>query len=145
MSWLNLESSSVLVAIAVLLGLLRLLAAMALFARNYIKVPPSTVAIFYGRKHTLVDDKGNNDRPRGALEPGHRRANRRPRREYAGRRHRGNDRLGAGRSHALAEVLTAVFRLCYFRRRLSDFRLWRSDEAAHGGRPSFVGAQVTWR
>ena len=31
---------------------------MALFARNYIKVPPSTVAIFYGRKHTLVDDKG---------------------------------------------------------------------------------------
>ena len=34
-------------------------AAMALFARNYIKVPPSTVAIFYGRKHTLVDEKGN--------------------------------------------------------------------------------------
>ena len=32
---------------------------MALFARNYIKVPPSTVAIFYGRKHTLVDEKGN--------------------------------------------------------------------------------------
>ena len=53
MSWLNLESSSVLVAIAVLLGLLGLLAAMALFARNYIKVPPSTVAIFFGRKHTL--------------------------------------------------------------------------------------------
>jgi len=59
MSWLNLESSSVLVAIAVLLGLLGLLAAMALFARNYIKVPPSTVAIFFGRKHTLVDEKGN--------------------------------------------------------------------------------------
>ncbi len=32
---------------------------MALFARNYIKVPPSQVAIFYGRKQTLVDEKGN--------------------------------------------------------------------------------------
>ncbi len=32
---------------------------MALFARNYIKVPPSTVAIFYGRKHMLIDEKGN--------------------------------------------------------------------------------------
>src|SRR5262245_9334682 len=31
---------------------------MALFARNYIKVPPSQVAIFYGRKQTLVDEKG---------------------------------------------------------------------------------------
>ena len=43
----------------ILLGLLGLFAAMALFARNYIKVPPSTVAIFYGRKHTLIDEKGN--------------------------------------------------------------------------------------
>jgi len=43
----------------VLLGLLGVLAAMALFARNYIKVPPSMVAIFYGRKHTIVDEKGN--------------------------------------------------------------------------------------
>ena len=59
MDWLGLESSSVLVAVAVLLGLLGLFAAMALFARNYIKVPPSTVAIFFGRKHTLVDEKGN--------------------------------------------------------------------------------------
>ena len=32
---------------------------MALFARNYIKVPPSTVAIFYGRKHAFMDEKGN--------------------------------------------------------------------------------------
>jgi flotillin len=32
---------------------------MALFARNYIKVPPSQVAIFYGRKHALIDEKGN--------------------------------------------------------------------------------------
>jgi flotillin len=31
---------------------------MALFARNYVKVPPSTVAIFYGRKHTIVDERG---------------------------------------------------------------------------------------
>ena len=40
-------------------GCSALFAAMALFARNYIKVPPSTVAIFYGRKHTLIDEKGN--------------------------------------------------------------------------------------
>ena len=46
------------VALAVLLGLLGIFAAMALFARNYIKVPPSTVAIFYGRKHTLIDEQG---------------------------------------------------------------------------------------
>ena len=56
---LGLESSAVLVALAVLLGLLGLFAAMALFARNYIKVPPSTVAIFYGRKHSFTDEKGN--------------------------------------------------------------------------------------
>jgi flotillin len=53
------ESSPFLVALAILLGLVGLFAAMALFARNYIKVPPSTVAIFYGRKHTLIDEKGN--------------------------------------------------------------------------------------
>jgi flotillin len=47
------------VALAVLIGLLGLFAAMGLFARNYIKVPPSMVAIFYGRKHTVVDEKGN--------------------------------------------------------------------------------------
>jgi flotillin len=51
--------ANVTVAVAVLLGLIGMFAAMALFARNYIKVPPSTVAIFYGRKHTIVDDKGN--------------------------------------------------------------------------------------
>ena len=53
------EVSAVLVALAVLLGLLGVFAAMALFARNYIKVPPSTVAIFYGRKHTFTDEKGS--------------------------------------------------------------------------------------
>jgi len=53
------ESSAALVALAILFGLLGLFAAMMLFARNYIKVPPSTVAIFYGRKHILVDEKGN--------------------------------------------------------------------------------------
>jgi flotillin len=56
---LGIEFSSVAVALAVLLGLLGVFAAMALFARNYIKVPPSQVAIFYGRKHALIDEKGN--------------------------------------------------------------------------------------
>ena len=50
--------SAVTIALAILLGLLGIFAAMALFARNYIKVPPSQVAIFYGRKQTLVDEKG---------------------------------------------------------------------------------------
>jgi len=58
MNLLGVELSTMMVAIAILVGLLGLFAAMALFARNYIKVPPSTVAIFYGRKHTFVDDKG---------------------------------------------------------------------------------------
>lgn len=53
------EFSTVTVAFSILLGLLGLFAAMALFARNYIKVPPSTVAIFYGRKHILIDERGN--------------------------------------------------------------------------------------
>src|SRR5262245_14794929 len=58
---MNLLSSlaNMTVAMAVVLGLVGMFAAMALFARNYIKVPPSTVAIFYGRKHTFTDDKGN--------------------------------------------------------------------------------------
>jgi len=51
--------SAVTIAFAILLGLLGIFAAMALFARNYIKVPPSQVAIFYGRKLTIVDEKGN--------------------------------------------------------------------------------------
>jgi flotillin len=51
--------SAVTVVFAVLIGLLGIFAAMALFARNYIKVPPSMVAIFYGRKHTILDEKGN--------------------------------------------------------------------------------------
>jgi flotillin len=55
---MELELSAVAVAIAILLGLLGVFAAMSLFARNYIKVPPSTVAIFYGRKHVIVDERG---------------------------------------------------------------------------------------
>src|SRR5687768_15707767 len=55
----GIEWSAIAVAHAILLGLLGIFAAMALFARNYIKVPPSEVAIFYGRKHTLVGEKGN--------------------------------------------------------------------------------------
>ena len=47
------------VALAVVLGLIGMFAALAIFARNYIKVSPSTVAIFYCRKHALVYDKGN--------------------------------------------------------------------------------------
>src|SRR5262245_6063451 len=58
MDLLGLQFSAVMVALAMLLGLLGLFAAMSLFARNYIKVPPSMVAIFYGRKHTLVDEEG---------------------------------------------------------------------------------------
>jgi flotillin len=56
---LGIEFSAVAVALAILLGLLGVFAAMALFARNYIKVPPSQVAIFYGRKHALIDERGN--------------------------------------------------------------------------------------
>jgi len=58
MSALGLEFSGIAVVLAILLGLLGIFAAMALFARNYIKVPPSMVAIFYGRKHSLLDDEG---------------------------------------------------------------------------------------
>ena len=58
MSLFGIDQSSILVAVAILLGLLGLVAAMALFPRNYIKVPPSTVAIFFGRKHTFADEKG---------------------------------------------------------------------------------------
>ncbi len=53
------ELAAIAVALAILLGLLAVFAAMALFARNYIKVPPSTVAIFFGRKHTFIDERGN--------------------------------------------------------------------------------------
>jgi flotillin len=59
MSQLGIEFPAIAVALAILLGLLGVFAAMALFARNYIKVPPSMVAILYGRKHTITDDKGN--------------------------------------------------------------------------------------
>src|SRR5262245_58046967 len=58
MNLFGMETSALVVAIAIVLGLLGLFAAMALFARNYIKVPPSTVAIFYGRKHSFTDEKG---------------------------------------------------------------------------------------
>lgn len=58
MSFLGIEVSAVVVALTILLGLLGLFAAMGLFARNYLKVPPSTVAILYGRKHTFIDEKG---------------------------------------------------------------------------------------
>jgi len=59
MNLLGIEFSSIAVALAVLFGLLGIFAAMALFARNYVKVPPSMVAIFYGRKHTITDERGN--------------------------------------------------------------------------------------
>src|SRR5438094_89304 len=59
MNIMGVEPGAITVALTILLGLLGLFAAMALFARNYIKVPPSMVAILYGRKHSLVDEKGN--------------------------------------------------------------------------------------
>jgi flotillin len=59
LDFLGIEAPALLVALAIMVGLLGVFAAMALFARNYIKVPPSTVAIFYGRKHTISDEKGN--------------------------------------------------------------------------------------
>jgi len=52
------DLSSIMVIVSVLLALLGVFAAMALFARNYVKVPPSEVAIFYGRKQQIVDEKG---------------------------------------------------------------------------------------
>jgi len=58
MNFMGVELTAVTVALTILLGLLGIFAAMGLFARNYIKVPPSMVAIIYGRKHTLVDEKG---------------------------------------------------------------------------------------
>jgi flotillin len=58
-NFLGIEFGGLFVVLAVILGLLGLFAAMGLFARNYIKVPPSTVAIFYGRKHSLTDERGN--------------------------------------------------------------------------------------
>src|SRR5436190_10632600 len=59
LDFFGIELPALLVALAIMVGLLGVFAAMALFARNYIKVPPSTVAIFYGRKHTFIDEKGN--------------------------------------------------------------------------------------
>jgi flotillin len=58
MNLFGIEASPILVALAVLVAVLGLFAAMSLFARNYVKVPPSMVAIFYGRKHTIVDEHG---------------------------------------------------------------------------------------
>ena len=58
MNFLGIEFGGLFDVLAIILGLLGLFAAMGLFARNYIKVPPSTVAIFYGRKHTITDERG---------------------------------------------------------------------------------------
>ncbi len=58
MNALSMISSGGAVALALVLGVLGLFAAMALFARNYVKVPPSMVAVFYGRKHRMIDDTG---------------------------------------------------------------------------------------
>lgn len=58
MNGFDLFSSGTAVAIALVLGFVGLFAAMALFARNYVKVPPSMVAVFYGRKHRITDDEG---------------------------------------------------------------------------------------
>lgn len=59
MNTVSMWSSGSIVAIALALGILALLCAMVLFAKNYVKVPPSSVAVFYGRKHRIVDESGN--------------------------------------------------------------------------------------
>src|SRR5437867_4515273 len=59
MNIMGVEPAAITVALTILLGLLGIFAAMALFARNYIKVPPSMVAIIYGRKHHIVDEKAH--------------------------------------------------------------------------------------
>ena len=46
-----------LIPIIVMLVVLALIVAMALFGKNYLKVPPNVVAIFSGRKRTLPDGK----------------------------------------------------------------------------------------
>ncbi len=45
------------IPLVVVFVVLALLVAMALFGRNYIKVPPNSVAIFSGRKHRLPDNR----------------------------------------------------------------------------------------
>src|SRR5208282_2953919 len=45
------------VPIIVVFVVLALLVAMALFARNYLKVPPNAVAVFSGRKRRTADGK----------------------------------------------------------------------------------------
>ncbi len=46
MNFLGLEFPAIMVVLSVVIGLVGLFAPMALVARNYIKVPPSTMAIF---------------------------------------------------------------------------------------------------
>ena len=51
------EFSRLLLPLIVLLVVLALFIAAALFSRNYIKVPPNAVAVFSGRKHKLADGR----------------------------------------------------------------------------------------
>ncbi|MBZ5513889.1 MAG: flotillin family protein [Acidobacteriia bacterium] len=51
------ELTQFFVPLVVVAVVLALIVAMALFGRNYIKVPPNAVAIFSGRKHRLPDGK----------------------------------------------------------------------------------------
>jgi flotillin len=52
-----LDLSQFFVPLVVVLVVLALIVAMALFSRNYIKVAPNSVAIFSGRKHKLPDGR----------------------------------------------------------------------------------------
>ena len=45
------------VPIIVALVILALIVGMALFSRNYVKVPPNAVAVFSGRKRTTADGR----------------------------------------------------------------------------------------
>jgi flotillin len=59
MSLFGIEFSAIMVAITVLIGLLGVFAAMALFARNYIKVPPQWWPSSMAANIMLSTRKGN--------------------------------------------------------------------------------------
>jgi len=51
-------NSTIIIGGAVLIGVLLLISLIAFVARNYIKVAPNKVAVFYGRKNKLIDTSG---------------------------------------------------------------------------------------
>ncbi len=51
------EASSFFIPFVVMLVVLALIVAMALFSRNYLKVPPNAVAVLSGRKRKTADGR----------------------------------------------------------------------------------------